>query len=164
MLAVPDSCQSGTPNKVQLERLWGKVFEHLSRRTLPPEFSRAKSNFWILSALYFSSDIRITCSTSYNQRGNTYIMYLKPLHYIPSARDISNLCHFLDYWTCSNATHLRHTLDSTKLVGRERPASYTPRGQDRSPLSYCNLFDLRTSQKWHRFTSVRNILDNSHGI
>jgi len=70
VFGVPQSCQRGYPKNVIEDKLWENVGEHLSVITFPPEFSRAKSNFPILSALYLSRDTLIISSTSYRHRNN----------------------------------------------------------------------------------------------
>lgn len=52
------------PNRLTVASEGEKVSEHLSCTTTPPTFSRAKSNFPILSALYLARAAWISCSTS----------------------------------------------------------------------------------------------------
>ena len=61
------TCQRGNPNNDTVARLGMYVSEHLSKITDPPEFSNAKSNLPILSALYLARDKSIICRTSWKQ-------------------------------------------------------------------------------------------------
>ena len=80
------------PNRLTVASEGEKFSEHLSCTTTPPTFSRAKSNFPVLSALYLARAAWISCSTSLCTQVRETVN--KQIHYYTMRFLLHNKC----YW------------------------------------------------------------------